>query len=693
MARQTLFPWLCGMLVFGAALWQLCPTVAPYRDAGEMVAGTFSLNILHPPAYPLYTLAGRIALEIIPFGNVAYRLNILSGFFQAFAAGLASWILMRLKIQPLLAILGAILWSLTKSVFHLSLVSEMYSLGGLCAMALLGCLTISPRAILLASFFLGLALTNRTEIILAFPALCVLAIGERISRRRIVLSLLLGLFGFSVYLYLPIRSMQNPPVNWANPSTMPGLMEVLTRKTHGHTLDLISTHYKTLEVFIPQMKIYSKQLFKEWHWIGICFIFFGIFWKGSSARLRLGLALFFILTGPLFIWLARMPPNPHAIAIVQAHYLLPSVALLFLAVFGFQAVWEIFPLKAKWLLPILILAIASRTLRISREEINLRENFWAGDHARSIFRHLPKGGVAVAKKDVQLFSLWALESVGLRRDATVISQGLSSSLWYQKGVKTIEVTSLKTREGWETFLSRLQKRPLQIGLDCDGLQELSRPLFPAGLGYSETPPAQYRWDEFLASHGPVRLKDSDGMDFFTKDIQEQYANSSFQYARHLLKTGKAILAEALLRNLIENIQPEFPLAHHHLAYLALQRGDRASAEGFYATSATQYKRLLENAQRFMALPQAEQGIRRDLADVLTNYAAILEKQGRLEEAELLLQEAIRADPAYAESHYNLAVVYWHRRDWARAVQELRETLRLSPTHEGARKYLALLEKR
>ncbi|PIV53793.1 MAG: hypothetical protein COS17_01985, partial [Elusimicrobia bacterium CG02_land_8_20_14_3_00_37_13] len=67
---------VASLLIFQVYLYTMFPTIAPYRDAGEMATVIHTLSVAHPPGYPLYTLIGKIFVLLIPFGNVAYRLNL-----------------------------------------------------------------------------------------------------------------------------------------------------------------------------------------------------------------------------------------------------------------------------------------------------------------------------------------------------------------------------------------------------------------------------------------------------------------------------------------------------------------------------------------------------------------------------------------------------------------------------------------
>ena len=56
----------------------------PFWDAGEYIATSYILGVPHAPGTPLYVLIGRI-FTLIPFGEVAQRVNWLSAFSSSLA--------------------------------------------------------------------------------------------------------------------------------------------------------------------------------------------------------------------------------------------------------------------------------------------------------------------------------------------------------------------------------------------------------------------------------------------------------------------------------------------------------------------------------------------------------------------------------------------------------------------------------
>lgn len=64
----------------------LAPTVT-FWDAGEFITAARTLGIPHPPGTPLFVLIANVWGRVIPFGEYAWRINLLSATCGAAAAG------------------------------------------------------------------------------------------------------------------------------------------------------------------------------------------------------------------------------------------------------------------------------------------------------------------------------------------------------------------------------------------------------------------------------------------------------------------------------------------------------------------------------------------------------------------------------------------------------------------------------
>ena len=77
---------LVVMAVLAGYLITLAPTVT-FWDAGEFITAARTLGIPHPPGTPLFVLLAHVWGRIIPFGEYAWRINLLSAVCGAIAAG------------------------------------------------------------------------------------------------------------------------------------------------------------------------------------------------------------------------------------------------------------------------------------------------------------------------------------------------------------------------------------------------------------------------------------------------------------------------------------------------------------------------------------------------------------------------------------------------------------------------------
>src|SRR2546423_8856220 len=90
----------CAGIVFLIALllysWTLAPTVT-LTDSGELIVVARGLGIAHPPGVPLWIILAHLA-SLMPFGNIAVRINFSSALFAALACAMLTLTLAELTI-------------------------------------------------------------------------------------------------------------------------------------------------------------------------------------------------------------------------------------------------------------------------------------------------------------------------------------------------------------------------------------------------------------------------------------------------------------------------------------------------------------------------------------------------------------------------------------------------------------------
>jgi tetratricopeptide (TPR) repeat protein len=91
--------WLAALittLVSGLAFFYYMAPEVTLQDSGELVTGAFSFGVPHPPGYPLWALMGYLWSHfIVPFGNPAWRMGLLSVVTGALTVGVMTIIMTR----------------------------------------------------------------------------------------------------------------------------------------------------------------------------------------------------------------------------------------------------------------------------------------------------------------------------------------------------------------------------------------------------------------------------------------------------------------------------------------------------------------------------------------------------------------------------------------------------------------------
>ncbi len=212
-----------GSVTFVVYLATLAPSVMWY-DMGEFAVVSSMLGIAHNTGYPLLILTGK-AFTFLPFGETAWRVNLVSAVFTSLAVMLTFATIRELTREYIGAAIGALTLAFASTVWANATWATSYGMN-LFFVALISYLMFrwhrerTPRLLVFAALAFGLALCNHRLIVLvAPPSLLLIALGWRsLSLKTVALSALAFLVGLSLYLYLPIRGEMEPAISWARPA-------------------------------------------------------------------------------------------------------------------------------------------------------------------------------------------------------------------------------------------------------------------------------------------------------------------------------------------------------------------------------------------------------------------------------------------------------------------------------------------
>jgi hypothetical protein len=232
------------LLAGGLYLATLLPDVGLW-DTAEFQALGPVLGTAHPTGYPTYTLLLWLASVVLqPFGNEAYRADLLSALLMAGAASLLAVRIVMATRRPALGLAGGLVFALTPVAWTWALRADPHPLHVFAAALLLVLLGAWQRRedevpgsgrrwLVGAALVFGLALGNHALTLLLAPgiAVFVVLVSPRILWRQwrlvLVCAGVLVLTAVAVYLYLPLRASMEPSLSYADPQTWEGFWYVV----------------------------------------------------------------------------------------------------------------------------------------------------------------------------------------------------------------------------------------------------------------------------------------------------------------------------------------------------------------------------------------------------------------------------------------------------------------------------------
>ncbi len=306
---------------FAVYLRTLAPTIYTF-DSAEFTTGAYVLGIIHATGYPLYLLIAKL-FTFLPIGDIGYRVNLMSALFGGIATALLALVCYRVTGRVWTSAAAALFFAFTYYVWRENVIAETYSLNAtLVSVVILLALSIDsqqstatnqgsqPRGLLftvyrslftvkgrllLAGLFLGLSFSNHMSTILMIPAL---VYWGWVNRKVIGLSgvILFGIataVGLSFYLYLPLRYLANPPLNYAKMyigtdlTTLTGILSWM----NGSMFRVYMASYTLPELYGQAL------LYGNWLWINFigAGIVVGIIGALQMLRQKTRLFIFFAL--------------------------------------------------------------------------------------------------------------------------------------------------------------------------------------------------------------------------------------------------------------------------------------------------------------------------------------------------------------------------------------------------------------
>jgi 4-amino-4-deoxy-L-arabinose transferase-like glycosyltransferase len=281
-------------------------------DSAELTVAAATLGVPHPPGYPLYVLIGRL-FAAVPIGDVAFRLNVMSGVFGALAALLVYATVLELTRRRESALVAALSLAFSYHFWAESLVAEVYTMDAALLAGLLYALcrwgrTRDQRLLYAAFLLLGLSLATRTTSLLLVPPLLIWGAMSGAWRYgpELLRGLAITISALALYFVLPVADLGGARYIWS-----------IGYDLHGAPVhaDLAAVEglrwYVSAEIFRPlvfayapsdawpELRWYSRWLFQEFLVVGLLLGVAGLgyAWRRDRAFALLTVAIFLMQAG------------------------------------------------------------------------------------------------------------------------------------------------------------------------------------------------------------------------------------------------------------------------------------------------------------------------------------------------------------------------------------------------------------
>jgi len=557
----------CALIVY---LFTLGPTVTG-EDSGELITAAWSLGIPHPPGYPLWCLLGHLFTHL-PWGTVAWRVNVLSAVCGAGTVFLTALLIIQLTRDRRAALAGALALAYSWEFWEQSVIAEVYTLN---IFFIAACVLLlwrwrdSRQDGWLYGFAVayGLSLGNHNTMMVLGPvfALWILCADFPHMRWKTYLGLMaVAALGGVLYLYLPVRSNTNPVMDWGNPETLQNFLDHVRRKQY---LFMLSDNPRSLPRFFHQLYVMTGFWIQQFTpWVTLL----GAAGLLVLLRRRAGHGLFLILLGGVAV----------VSFVVAQNFDFDKQWLCVMSVFGIPGYWVTAlgvgvaadALMKHWPNRLGATLLAGACV-LSPLLANWHDNdrsayYWTDDYARNVLNSLEPNAIYIPAVDHQSFPAQYLQAVeqlrpdvGIGRKYGYVDMALVSDM--PEDQKQAIGAFPRRREEPRIFLWLLQhtNRPVYFNEPPKLPEDAGIRFVQAGLVYralraGETMPPRNYWSEY-------RWRTLDASDIRGDNTAELiFAEVHVAQAKELLARGETAEGLRLLQRAVDVYGPDVVLLNN-----------------------------------------------------------------------------------------------------------------------------------
>lgn len=425
-------------------------------DGGDFITAAATGGVAHPTGYPTY-LAMASFFQKLPFGNLAFRTNLMSAVFAVLTALLVADITRRSfsgsKIVTNFAgVAAGLAFGLSQLFWSQAVITEVYTLNAFFITLILRLTPLSgeynehpprwqPWLDRLGGLIFGLALGNQITVIFLLPVWLLVGTWSRGPRRRSSsppvihwhsLARRCGwlLLGLLIYITIPMRARSGSPVNWGYAVDWEGFWWLLSGGDYKGRVFALAPEYVW-----PRIRNWMGWLQTQVGVIGLTLGFYGLLYGRPRVK------RYYWITGWVFLTYSVFSVGYDS---SDSYALLIPAYLVFALWIGlgigqlFQEV-ERLPQK-KWLLPVagaLTLGVILLNTWILYPQVDASHDDRAENFAQTVMNTAPADAIIFTSEDEDIFALrYYTYALGQRPDIAVFSGALQYS-WYRQVMQSV----------------------------------------------------------------------------------------------------------------------------------------------------------------------------------------------------------------------------------------------------------------
>lgn len=643
LTRRDLLAAFFVWLVVIAVYCRMLPPTVTGEDSGELITAAYTLGIAHPPGYPLWCMLGKL-FTFVPFGTVAWRVALMSSFLGACTAAILCLLTIKCVRSRFAGIVAGLMAALSSEFWEQSLLAEVYSLNALLMLSCMLLLVVwyekrKAKYLYAFSIVYGLGLCNHNTMHFLGPAFALFILSvdrspwQRWKTYVTMAGVALGIW-LTVNLYLPIRSLANPPVDWGNPESWEGFWDVVMRQQYSFGF---TKNPRTLSRFIAQawvfLKLYSNE-FTPWLAVVPLLGIYGLLRKSVRySALVIGVFLYVTLG---FLLILNFNVDKESIWVNNVFFI--PVYLMMSILFGAAAAW--LSGQSVWGKKLTLLGVALGVACVvvpffaHFHENDKSQYYFAYDYGTNILKTLDEGAVYLPVADHATFPVLYLQAVeGMRPDVSIgnkygyTEEELYKDMPFELRTRFGKIPGESEQAIIEDWIVANTSRPVYFtkrrqikglpGADIVNTGLLYRAVRPG-----ENPPLRDCWSEYTWH----TLDEADTRGEYSAELI--VSDYNFFRGRDFLEEGKV---DEGLRSLAAALQVA---------------GESKESLNNVATACAEYRQL-EAAERYY-LKALE--LDPDYEMSLQNLAKVYVDQGSFEKAQALLERVIQLKPAEPEFH-------------------------------------------